>query len=117
MPERWERELRKLGDVELNERLIRERASRGPSDRKLRRNALVAGIVAGAVAVAGIAALWQLDRKPDGIGTENDPSPTLGSSESIVIDIQRSSDETGDPEAIARLGDQEVWTCPDGGPS
>ena len=109
MPERWERELRKLGDVELNERLIRERASRGQSsDRKPRRNALVAGIVAGAVAVAGIAALWQLDRKPDGIGTENDPSPTLGSSESIVIDIQRSSDETGDPEAIARLGDQEV---------
>lgn len=72
------------------------------------------GIVAGAVGVAGIATLSQLDRNPDGIGTENDPSPTLGSSGSIVIDIQRSSDETGDPEAIARLGDQEVWMCPDG---
>ena len=115
MPERWERELRKLGGVDPNERLIRERASRGPSaDRKPRGNALVAGIVAGAVAAAGIATLWQLDRNPDGIGTENESSPTLGSSGSVVVDIQRSSEETGDPEAIARFGSQEQWMCPDG---
>jgi hypothetical protein len=115
MPERWERELRKLSGVEPNERSIRHRASRGPSsDRKPRGNALVAGIVAGAVAVAGIATLWQLDRDPDGIGTENEPSPTLGSSGPVVVDIQRSSEETGGPEAIARFGSQEQWMCPDG---
>jgi hypothetical protein len=123
MPERWERELRKLRGVEPDERRVRERAGRGPSsDRKPRGKELVAGIVAGAVAVAGIAALWQLDRNPGAIGTENDPSstpagtprPSPGSSGSVVVDIRRSSEETGDPEAIARLGDQEVWMCPDG---
>lgn len=114
MPERWERELRRLSGVEPNERLIRERASRGPSsDRKPRRNALVAGIVAGAVAVAGIATLWQLDRKPDGIGTENEPSPTLGSAGSVVVDIRRSSEDSGSPGATARLGAQEQRMCPD----
>jgi hypothetical protein len=114
MPERWERELRKLSGVEPNERLIRERASRGPStDRKPRGNALVAGIVAGAVAVAGIATLWQLDRSPDGIGTENEPSPTLGSAGSVVVDIRRSFEESGSPGATARFGAQEQWMCPD----
>jgi hypothetical protein len=115
MPERWERELRKLGGVEPNEPAIRDRVGRGPSsDRKPRGTALVAGIVAGAVAVAGIAALWQLDRNPDAIGTEDDPSSTPGSSGSVVVDIRRSPEGTGDPEAIARFGSQEQWMCPDG---
>jgi hypothetical protein len=78
MPERWERELRKLSGVEPNEHAIRERAGRGPSlERKPRGNALVAGVVAGAVAVAGIAALWQLDRNTDGIGNATADLPTL----------------------------------------
>jgi hypothetical protein len=122
MPERWERELRKLSGVEPNERMIRERASRGPSsDRKPRGYALVAGIVAGAVAVAGIAALWQLDRNPEGIGTEPAPSPSAadtsspapGSSGSVVVDIRRSSEDSGSPGATARFGAQEQWMCPD----
>ena len=122
MPERWERELRKLSGVEPNERLIRERASRGPSTgRKPRGNALVAGIVAGAVAVAGIAALWQLDRIPEGIGTEparspsaaDTSSPAPGSSGSVVVDIRRSSEDSGSPGATARFGAQEQWMCPD----
>jgi hypothetical protein len=78
MPERWERELRKLSGVEPNEHAIRERAGRGPSsERKPRGSALVAGIVAGAVAVAGIAALWQLDRNTDGIGNATADLPAL----------------------------------------
>lgn len=44
----------------------------------------------------------------------NEPSTPPSSAGSVVIDIRRSSEETGDPEAIARLGDQEVWMCPDG---
>jgi hypothetical protein len=31
-----------------------------------------------------------------------------------VIEISRSSEETGDPEAFARFGGQDVWMCPDG---
>jgi hypothetical protein len=124
MPERWERELRKLRGIEPNEPRIRERAAQGPSpDGGMPpRNALVAGIVAGAVAIAGIVALWQLDRNPDGIGTENErsstpaetPTPSSGSSGSVVVDIRRASEETGGPEAIARFGSQEQWMCPDG---
>ena len=62
MPERWERELRKLRGVEPNEHVIRERAEHGasPDRRPPRRNAIVAGIAAGAVAIAGVAVLGQL---------------------------------------------------------
>ena len=72
MPERWERELDELRHIEMREPAIRERIERGPTGDRgpSRKHSLVAGIVAGAVAVAGIAALWQLDRNPDGIGTE-----------------------------------------------
>jgi len=117
MPERWEQELRKLRDVDLDEKAIRERTERGPSShrRPSRRNPFVAGVVAGAVAIAGIAALWQLDRNINGTGdTPGDlPTPEPGAPGVVTIDIRRSSDETGDPEAIARLGSQEQRICPD----
>lgn len=63
MPERWERELRKLQGVEPREHAIRERADRGPSwaRRPSRRDGLIAGIVAGAVTIGGVAVLWQLN--------------------------------------------------------
>ncbi len=41
-------------------------------------------------------------------------SPAAVGEGAVVVDILRSSEETGDPEATARLGDQEVWMCPDG---
>jgi hypothetical protein len=61
MPERWQRELRKLRDVEPRDP-IGERAVRAPSDERppSRRDPLIAGVVAGAVAIAGVAFLWQL---------------------------------------------------------
>jgi hypothetical protein len=79
MPERWEREVGKLRDVEPREHVIRERAARGPSQDRLRprRNALVAGIVAGAVAIAGVAVLGQLDDRGREIGGGADDLPTL----------------------------------------
>ena len=123
MPERWERELDELRHMEMREPAIRERIERGPTGDRgpSRKHSLVAGIVAGAVAVAGIAALWQLDRNPDGTGTEPTPSPSAadtsspapGSSGSVVVDIRRSSDESGDAGATARFGTQEQWMCPD----
>ena len=63
MPERWERELDELRHMEMREPAIRERIERGPTGdhRSGRRNSLLAGIVAGAVAIAGIAFLGQLD--------------------------------------------------------
>lgn len=42
------------------------------------------------------------------------PSPAPVAQGAVAIDIRRSSEETGDPEAYARLGGQEVWMCPDG---
>jgi hypothetical protein len=46
--------------------------------------------------------------------TGNEPSPPPSSAGSVVIDIRRTSEETGDPEAIARFGSREQWMCPDG---
>jgi hypothetical protein len=79
MPERWEHELDELRHMEMRDTAIRERIERGPSvdPRSSRKNSLLAGIVAGAVAVAGIAALWQLDRNPDGVGEGAPDLPTL----------------------------------------
>ncbi len=79
MPERWERELDELRQMEMREPAIRERIERGPtSDRgPSRKHSLVAGIAAGAVAVAGIAALWQLDRNPGGTGDATVDLPAL----------------------------------------
>jgi hypothetical protein len=44
---------------------------------------------------------------------EPSPSPAPVGKGSVVVDILRSSGETGDPEAVARFGEQEVWMCPD----
>jgi hypothetical protein len=79
MPERWERELDELRHIEMRETAIRERIERGPSvdGGPSRRNALLAGVVAGAVVIAGIGALWQLDRNSDGIGDPTVDLPTL----------------------------------------
>jgi hypothetical protein len=79
MPEGWEREIRKLRNVEPREHVIRDRAAHGPSpDRgRPRRNALVAGLVAGAVAIAGVVFLGQLDDEGREIGGGTGVLPTL----------------------------------------
>lgn len=41
------------------------------------------------------------------------PSPAPSSPGSVVVDIRRSSEGTGDPGAIARFGTQEQWMCAD----
>lgn len=56
------------------------------------------------------------------IMTEQEPSPSSAETPTpdpgvpgvVTVDIRRSSEETGDPEAIARFGSQEQWMCPDG---
>ena len=117
MPERWERELDELRHIEMREPAIRDRIERGPSQdrRPSRKNSLLAGVVAGTVVVAGIGALWQLDRNPERIGGApvETPSPNPASPGVVTIDIRRFSEERGGPEAIARFGAQEQWMCPD----
>jgi hypothetical protein len=82
MPERWERELRKLRDVEMQEPSVRERIERGPNlDRepRPRSDRMVAGIVAAAVAISAGALLWQVipDEESRDIGGPTDNLPTL----------------------------------------
>lgn len=50
--------------------------------------------------------------RPEATVPSSSPAPT--SEGSVAIDIRRSSEETGDPQTHARLGDQDVWMCPDG---
>jgi hypothetical protein len=61
MPERWERELSKLRVLDADEPVVRERVARGPSSAGAppRRERVIAGVVAGAVAIAAAALLWQ----------------------------------------------------------
>jgi hypothetical protein len=120
MPERWERELRKLGGLDVDEAPVRDRVDRGPTGDRMppRRERVLAGAVALIVAVGAVALLWQALPRGDRDITVADPSGSPSSdpaaSGSVVIDIRRTSPETGDPEAIARFGSQEQWMCPDG---
>lgn len=60
MPERWERELRKLRRVEMQEPSVRERIDRGPKDQRLPgRERLIAAIVAFAVFGVAGAFAWR----------------------------------------------------------
>jgi hypothetical protein len=82
MPERWERELRKLQEIEVDEPTVRGRVERGPNlDRepRLRSDRVVAGIVAAAVAISAGALLWQVipDEESRDIGGPTDNLPTL----------------------------------------
>jgi hypothetical protein len=119
MPERWERELEKLRGVDMREPVVRDRIDRGPTGDRIppRRDRLVAGAVAAVVAIGAIAVLWQAlprgDRDPVG-DPSGSSSPDPVASDRVVIDIRRASEETGDPEAVARFGSQEQWMCPDG---
>jgi hypothetical protein len=102
MPERWEREVRKLTDVEPREHVIRDRAAQGPSQNRLRprRNALVAGLVAGAVAIASVAFLGQLDDRDREIVGGADDLPTL----LVMFESNGTIGETpSDAEPIRRV--------------
>jgi hypothetical protein len=92
--------------MEMREPAIRERIERGPTGdrRSARKNSLLAGLVAGAVAVAGIAALWQLDRNPDAIGNATVDLPIL------VVTFQRGQMIVDQPdEQIQRVNTTVVY--------
>jgi hypothetical protein len=118
MPERWERELRKLRDLDVEEAQIRDRVDRGPSGDGTppRRDRLVAGTVAMVVFIAaGVFAVRAfVPGSPKGIVGDTPSVEPPPSADQIVVNIRRSSPETGDPEATARFGSQEQWMCPDG---
>jgi hypothetical protein len=118
MPERWERELRKLGDLDVDETPILERVERGPSAGGLppRRDRAVAGAVGVIVflAAAVFAVRAFAPASPDGlVGDAPSAEPSPASTGSVAIDIRRSSPETGDPAAVATFGPQEQRMCPD----
>src|SRR5262245_23355714 len=115
MPERWERELRKLGGLDVDEAPVRERVDRGPTGDRLppRRDRLVAGVVAVAVFVAAGVFAWRAfapgsPRESVGETPSVEPQPTA---DQVVVDIQRSSEGTGEPAAFARFDGQVERMC------
>jgi hypothetical protein len=107
MPERWERELDELRHMEMRDTAIRERIERGPSGdrRPPRRDALLAGIVAGAVAIAGVVFLGQLsgDRGGD-IGQGTDALPTL----LVTFESNRTIDDGSSADEQVRRVDTTI---------
>ncbi len=117
MPERWERELRKLRDVEVDEPTVRERIERGPSPEghRSRRERLVAGAVAFAVFVAAGAFVWNafsptLRRTP--LPSDGDVSTGLPS---LSISVRAEPGQADAPEALARFGTVEALIPVQGG--
>jgi hypothetical protein len=124
MPERWERELRKLRGIEVDETIVRERVERGPSaDRPPpRRGALIAGIVAGAVAISGVVFLGQASDPQEDVvpHASRTPSPAPSPSPSQRVDgdpgivvsvfgVGERSDEM--PVATFSYGGEEKTAC------
>jgi hypothetical protein len=117
MPERWERELKKLSALEPNERGVRARTAEGPSGARLRggRERLVAGIVG--AAVFGAAAFFSWGAL---VATEPDDEEVVGGdpvSEAPALTIVANADPRQEhaPEAIARYGGVEATIPVQGG--
>ena len=106
MPERWERELKKIGDLQPNEGRVRSRTAEGPSGARLRgrRERLLAGIVGIAVFAAAIAFSWDalVSTRPDGDAVGGGAVPE-GPALTIVANAQPGQEHA--PEAQARYGE------------
>ena len=78
MPERWERELRKLGGLDVAEAPVRDRVVRGPTGDRMppRRERVVAGVVAALVAVGAGTFAWRaLGPTTNGVAVAPGPWP------------------------------------------
>jgi hypothetical protein len=106
MPERWERELKKIGDLQPNERSVRSRTAEGPSGARLRagRERLLAGIVGIAVFVAAIAFSWDalISTRPDGDAVGGG---VVREGPALMIVANAQPDQEHAPEAQARYGE------------
>ena len=82
MPERWERELAKLGSVEVDDEAVRRRVEAGPrmDGQPRRADRIAAGVVAGLVAVAAIALVWRTLPRPSDLAGGSGEVPMLSAS-------------------------------------
>ena len=107
MPERWERELRKLRALGPREQLVRERVERGPSGsgRPGGRERVIAGLVATAVFIAAAAFAREAflvtsadrDHSAGEVGSLDLPP--------LTISAHAEPGQSSPPEASARYGD------------
>ena len=118
MPERWERELRKLRRIDPNEHSVRERAARGPSRQgpsRGGRERVVAGFVAVVVFGAAAAFAWGALRPSD------PPVPSPGAVgdlpgwPSLLISVNAEPGQEHHPDATFRYGEIENTIPPQGG--
>jgi hypothetical protein len=117
MPERWERELRKLHGLEPREQMVRERVERGPSERKRPggRERVIAGVVAAIVFIAAAAFAREAflvtpaerDHKAGEAGSLDMPT--------LTISAHAEPGQSSPPEALARYGDVEAVIPVQGG--
>jgi hypothetical protein len=98
MPERWEREISKLRQLEPRNSAVRERVARGPSPTGIppRRERVIAGIVAGAVALGGLAFLWTA--LPSGAPVGQGPAQLSA----LSVVFQTNGTIEGNPEPYTR---------------
>jgi hypothetical protein len=82
MPERWERELAKLGSVEADDEAVRRRVEAGSrmDGQPRRADRIGAGVVAGLVAVAAIALIWRTLPRPSDLAGASGEVPMLSAS-------------------------------------
>ena len=117
MPERWERELRKLRGLEPREQLVRERVERGPSGSRPpgRRDRLIAGVVAAIVFIAAAAFAREAflvtsperDHNAGEVGSLDLPP--------LTISANAEPGQSRPPEALARYGDVQATIPAQGG--
>jgi hypothetical protein len=117
MPERWERELRKLRGLEPREQMVREQVERGPSRNRWPggRERVIAGLVAGVVFVAAAAFAREAF-----LVTPTEPEHRAGEAGSLdmpalTINAHAEPGQSSPPEALARYGDVEAVIPVQGG--
>jgi hypothetical protein len=119
MSERWERELVRLREVDMPER-VRLRSDDGPHGQGMppSRQRILTAVLAFVVFAAAGGLLWEGFRPADrGVPHQDDPQGDRAGGAVVVVTIRRAIGEGSAPDhpfARAGFGDRSIGLCPDG---